>query len=895
MTTTKVNSEFIAVNAISGTIIADGAITSTHLAVNSVDSSELVTGSIDTIHIAANQVTATKIVTNGVLTRHISDDQVTADKLANSINTDIATGVTGNTTANAALPKAGGTMTGALAMNANAITSTGDLTLDVATNIVLDADGGGIYFKDGGTTVGFLQNDGGDFRLVTSASDKDFKILGNDGGSTITALSLDMSNGGRANFNNDIGLNDDRGIRLGSDDDSVIYNDGSNLYIKNSTSNHDIIFQGNDDGSAITALTLDMSAAGAATFNSSVNAANLLISGAQGSDGQVLTSTGSGIAWEDAAGGVAGISSSADATAITIDSSERVGIGTGSPARELHIHDPSSDNVYLMLSNTTSGAASGDGFQLFTDGTNAGVLNRENGYLKFTTNNTDRMTISNAGNVGLGTSSPSVKLHVEGAGNQLVLVNNSSTSDGLFLKAGTGESSIQTNGGSNVMNFYTSGNERMRIDSSGNVGIGTTSPNQDGFGSTSRVLTVKAPSSGGTGALELIGLANSSGDVMSAINFMSYAVGNPAGRITALRHTADDEATIAFDTSGAERMRITQAGNVGIGTTSPSTELHVYSADQNALTVETNTGVNQIHLSNSTNSPSYITQDSYAIVLKADDNGWGGTASAIKFNVKATERMKIAHDGETTITGTKMNVVSSAEAVMGAQATGNSYWRVVADNSPNTYFQAGTGQSSSQVKMYFTGMYGSNNTMTVDTPNSRVGIGTTSPGKKLDVRGTIRATAANNDISLSDELPGYGANSYGNLKASANHIYLSIGSSYIGYINSSAQLNASDSRLKENVATLTGALDKVNQLRGVSFNWIDSARGEGTHIGFIAQELEEVYPELVGDGGLPNDDDGQSAMKSVDYGHMVAILVEAIKELKAENDALKTRLDAGGL
>ena len=85
MATTKVNSEFIAVNAISGTIIADGAITSTHLAANCVDSSELVTGSIDTIHIAANQVTSAKIVSNGVLTRHISDDQVTGDKLTNNI------------------------------------------------------------------------------------------------------------------------------------------------------------------------------------------------------------------------------------------------------------------------------------------------------------------------------------------------------------------------------------------------------------------------------------------------------------------------------------------------------------------------------------------------------------------------------------------------------------------------------------------------------------------------------------------------------------------------------------------------------------------------------------------------------------------------------------------
>ena len=82
MATTKVNSEFIAVNAISGTIIADAAITSTHLAVNCVDSSELVTGSIDTIHIAANQVTSAKIVSDAVLTRHIADDQVTQALIA---------------------------------------------------------------------------------------------------------------------------------------------------------------------------------------------------------------------------------------------------------------------------------------------------------------------------------------------------------------------------------------------------------------------------------------------------------------------------------------------------------------------------------------------------------------------------------------------------------------------------------------------------------------------------------------------------------------------------------------------------------------------------------------------------------------------------------------------
>jgi hypothetical protein len=84
---------------------------------------------------------------------------------------------------------------------------------------------------------------------------------------------------------------------------------------------------------------------------------------------------------------------------------------------------------------------------------------------------------------------------------------------------------------------------------------------------------------------------------------------------------------------------------LGIGIASPSTELHVYSADQNALTVQTNTSINQIGILNSTNSPTYITADSYVLQLKADDNGFGGTASAIQFNVKATERMRIDSSG----------------------------------------------------------------------------------------------------------------------------------------------------------------------------------------------------------------------------------------------------------
>jgi hypothetical protein len=83
--------------------------------------------------------------------------------------------------------------------------SSGDLTLDVGGNIVLDADGGGVYFKDAGTNIGFLQNSGAnDFRIVAGQQDKDIVFMGNDNGSTITALTLDMSNAGAATFNSSI-------------------------------------------------------------------------------------------------------------------------------------------------------------------------------------------------------------------------------------------------------------------------------------------------------------------------------------------------------------------------------------------------------------------------------------------------------------------------------------------------------------------------------------------------------------------------------------------------------------------------------------------------------------------------------------------------------------------
>ncbi|MBO6794674.1 MAG: tail fiber domain-containing protein [Balneolaceae bacterium] len=91
---------------------------------------------------------------------------------------------------------------------------------------------------------------------------------------------------------------------------------------------------------------------------------------------------------------------------------------------------------------------------------------------------------------------------------------------------------------------------------------------------------------------------------------------------------------------------------------------------------------------------------------------------------------------------------------------------------------------------------------------------------------------------------------------------------------------SSDLRLKSNVSTLSNALDNTLALRGVSYTWKDSNKTQATQIGVIAQEVEEIYPELV-----RTDDEG---MKSVNYTQMVAVLIEAVKELNAKIEVLES-------
>jgi trimeric autotransporter adhesin len=147
---------------------------------------------------------------------------------------------------------------------------------------------------------------------------------------------------------------------------------------------------------------------------------------------------------------------------------------------------------------------------------------------------------------------------------------------------------------------------------------------------------------------------------------------------------------------------------------------------------------------------------------------------------------------------------------------------------------------------------GSANLIYGEFDNQRVGINATNPTTTLDVNGQVRVRTI-----------GSGAYST-NVNRTAD-----------GTLTTAT----SDIRMKENISTLHGSLDAVLRLRGVYFTW-KTQPGMGTRIGFIAQEVESILPELV----FTNEADGY---KGVQYSEMTAVLVEAMKEQQQQIDQLK--------
>jgi hypothetical protein len=106
---------------------------------------------------------------------------------------------------------------------------------------------------------------------------------------------------------------------------------------------------------------------------------------------------------------------------------------------------------------------------------------------------------------------------------------------------------------------------------------------------------------------------------------------------------------------------------------------------------------------------------------------------------------------------------------------------------------------------------------------------------------------------------------------------------------------SSDERKKENITTVTNALTKVSQLRGVEFKWKEKY-GSKEDMGLIAQEVETVLPRLITNSidpeGAESENEDGTPMKMLNYNGLFSVMVEAIKELKTEVETLKTKVAA---
>ena len=172
----------IASGAVETGMIADDAVTAAKLA-NSINTeiaanTAKVTNATHTGDVTG--ATALTIAADAVTTAKILDDNVTADKLANSINTDIATGVTANTTANAALPKAGGTMTGDLILGDDVKLEVGDAT---GGDLQVWHDGTNSHIKN--TTGTLFINSDGMTKLQDAGANETFAVFNDNGASEL--------------------------------------------------------------------------------------------------------------------------------------------------------------------------------------------------------------------------------------------------------------------------------------------------------------------------------------------------------------------------------------------------------------------------------------------------------------------------------------------------------------------------------------------------------------------------------------------------------------------------------------------------------------------------------------------------------------------------------------
>ena len=517
--------------------------------------------------------------------------------------------------------------------------------------------------------------------------------------------------------------------------------------------------------------------------------------------------------------GEASFYNSSSAISMRIASTGEVGIGTTTPRAMLDV----GTNASGSTTSTLHLGYSGLNFYGFRIANTMDPSLESAGTLSFQRGTTAAwssvVTISDVGNVGIGTSSPASKLHV---------ANGSLTLTDVFgLNWGAGSTYVYGSSAANFLGFATNNAERMRIDGSGNVGIGTTAPGarlQVGGSTAASQIRIYGGAAGSTSP-ELQLYAASSDHNWTL-------VGNHNAALTFNKGT--------FGNVGAELMRISSNGDVGIGTSSPTAQLHL-------------AGPANLKTTNASNTSGF---EFGLLAGNADANGYvyQRANAALIFGTNNNDRMRITGAGDvgigTTAPDAKLTVNSTSGLAFALNSTGDTYIQLRRNGVNGAYFQTTAGGAYLWNQENTAFLFGTNNVERMrisaagylEFPNSTF----TRPGST----GQYIVGAANGGFYQQD------------------------GTNY--YTVTTSGGSTSDATLKKDVQQLEGALQKICAVRGVSFEFIEqplSTSDCGTQIGVIAQEIEAQFPEIVVTH--------ENGTKAVRYDRLVAPLIEAIKELTA--------------